>query len=449
MIYNKFIMVAAILAAAISCDKNTGTEQSPKDKMSIERANFTLNEGETAVVKLLYTKFDRGIFVESEYDFIANPYNLHFLSSDESVATVSPDGTIQAVGVGAAQISAKADIKVNGFVDVNVRAKDEIKYTFTADIANTKLTNDNIVLPLGISHATMQGFDMDKHGNIYISWEGNDGMHVRKFVAGQPVGDDMILPCSGHGDCFCVDQDENECYFWTVGSLGEAPGGYSGGKANDSAVRYTCRFKFEPGTTKYPEDAEECYFYSTNGCRICDIDLEHDRIAFWGGDSKTDFCRVYRFSDLQKASKVTHKVTRVHNKDTEVSAYKLQDLSPVSSFSFTRTIVCGTHIDEGATKVNAVQGFTVYDDKVYFLAGYKNDAAATVTVLDFNGKILQERIPVGLSADKQKLVSLNLSSDGTFEPEGIHIRKGVMYFGFVGDYPTNGAKKHGCILKIE
>lgn len=444
-----FMMVAAILAAAISCNKGNGEEQVPDDKLAIEKTYITLNEGETSSVKLIYSKFDRGIFVSEDYDFETNPYNLRFISSDESVATVSPEGLIEAIGVGSSQITAKADIKVNGFVDVTVKAKEEIKYTFKADIANTKLTEENIVLPLGISHATMQSFDMDRSGNIYISWEEDNAMHVRKFVGGKPVGDDMILPCSGHGDCFCIEQDKSECYFWTTGSLGEPSGGFSGGKANDSAVRFTCRFKFEAGTVKYPEDAEECYYYSVNGCRICDIDLEHDMIAFWGGDSSTDFCRIYKFSDLKKASKITKKVTREHNKGTEVTAYNLNSLSPVGSFSFTRTIVCGTHLDNGESKVNAVQGFTVYDGKIYFEAGYKNDAASTVTVLDFSGTILQERIPVGLSADKNQLKSLNLSSDGTFEPEGIHIRKGVMYFGFVGDYPTNGAKKHSCILKIE
>lgn len=39
--------------------------------------------------------------------------------------------------------------------------------------------------------------------------------------------------------------------------------------------------------------------------------------------------------------------------------------------------------------------------------------------------------------------------DGTFEPEGVHIRKGQMYLGFVGDYPTAGSRKHTCIIKLK
>ena len=61
----------------------------------------------------------------------------------------------------------------------------------------------------------------------------------------------------------------------------------------------------------------------------------------------------------------------------------------------------------------------------------------------------QELVKVGVSVDKQQLIKLNLSSDGTFEPEGVHIHKGQMYLGFMGDYPTAGSKKHTCIIKLK
>ena len=53
------------------------------------------------------------------------------------------------------------------------------------------------------------------------------------------------------------------------------------------------------------------------------------------------------------------------------------------------------------------------------------------------------------AADKQQLIKLNLSSDGMFEPEGVHIHKGQMYLGFMGDYPTAGSRKHTCIIKLK
>ena len=103
----------------------------------------------------------------------------------------------------------------------------------------------------------------------------------------------------------------------------------------------------------------------------------------------------------------------------------------------------------GETNSGAVQGLCVYEDKIYVTSGAKNDEATLMSVMDFSGNILQKLVKVGVSADKQQLIKLNLSSDGTFEPEGVHIRNGHMYLGFVGDYPTAGSRKHTCVIKLK
>ena len=436
------------LISVSSCAKEARVDREYPDKLKIETNYVTLREGQTSDVPLIFSRFDRGIYVKEDYDYILNPHNVVFSSSDDKVVSVSKTGVITAVGVGTARITGLADVKVGGYVDVTVKEETSELHSFDGDIENTALTPSRVFMPLGIVHTTMQGFDFDMSGNIYIAWEENDVMHVRKFVNGAPSGSDMLLPCSGHGDGFCIEQNSTECYFWTTGSLGNENGGYKGGKAADDGIRYTCRFKFEAGTTKYPEDAESCYFLNANGARICDIDEERDVIAFWSYGSK-DFCSIYKLSELRSAAQVSYPVTRTHNSGTIVSAYNLNSLTPLGSFQFDRGMVCGTRVSEGVTSIDAVQGFTVYDGKLFFESGVKTDAAAKVTVMDFKGQILKDKIPVGVSADKDKIVKLNLSSDGTFEPEGIHIRKGVMYLGFVGDYPTSGSKKHSCILKVE
>ena len=106
-------------------------------------------------------------------------------------------------------------------------------------------------------------------------------------------------------------------------------------------------------------------------------------------------------------------------------------------------------VTTGETNSGAVQGLCVYDDRIYVTSGAKNDEATLMSVMDFNGNILQKLVKVGVSADKQQLIKLNLSSDGTFEPEGLHIHGGQMYLGFVGDYPTSGSKKHTCVIKLK
>ena len=154
---------------------------------------------------------------------------------------------------------------------------------------------------------------------------------------------------------------------------------------------------------------------------------------------------VYRISDIRKATTVTKKVTRAsHNTGKEVTAYNLGSITAVARFAWKRK-----GVTTGDTNAGAVQGLCVYDDRIYVTSGAKNDPATLMSVLDFKGTILQQLVKVGVSADKQQLIKLNLSSDGTFEPEGVHIRKGQMYLGFVGDYPTAGSRKHTCVIKLK
>ena len=62
------------MVAAISC-KETDLEQENNDRLAIESTNITLTEGESASVKLSYIKFDRGVYVEQEYDFTVNQHH--------------------------------------------------------------------------------------------------------------------------------------------------------------------------------------------------------------------------------------------------------------------------------------------------------------------------------------------------------------------------------------
>ena len=56
----------------------------------------------------------------------------------------------------------------------------------------------------------------------------------------------------------------------------------------------------------------------------------------------------------------------------------------------------------------AVQGLCVYgyDDRIYVTSGAKNDEATLMSVMDFEGNILQKLVKVGVSVDKQQLIKL-------------------------------------------
>ena len=402
--------------------------------------------GEEVAVPVSYQVFERGVYVKTDYDFSANPDNVKVNSSAPDVASVSA-GRIKGLKEGTSTLTMSSDkISTSGQLAVTVKKNENTQASFNQDITQP-LTADMIALPLGLTGG-MQSFDIDRRGQFYMSTEDDTSMRVCALNKdGSKIGDDMVLPSGGHGDGFSIEYDTDDIFFWTSGTMGEhtTNGGYSGGKANDPDVHLICRHKFKAGTTEYAEDAVERFYLNDNGARFADVDTEHDVMVLWTYESNSDYIYVYKLSDIRKAATMKTKVTRAsHNQGKEVTAYNLNTVTAVARFPWKRK-----GVTTGETNAGAVQGLCVYDDRIYVTSGAKNDEATLMSVMDFNGNILKQLVKVGVSADKQQLIKLNLSSDGTFEPEGVHIRKGQMYLGFVGDYPTAGSRKHTCVIKLK
>ena len=441
---------AAMSAAAFllaGCSKPSPAEaETVKGKMSFLQNECVVFVGEEVAVPVSYQVFERGVYVKTDYDFVTNPYGVTIHSSAPEVASVTA-GKIKGLKEGTATLTLSSDkIITSGQLAVTVKKDETAAASFNQDITQA-LTADMVVLPLGLNSG-MQSFDIDRRGQFYMSTEDNNSMRVCALNKdGSRIGDDMVLPTGGHGDGFSIEYDSDDIYFWTSGTMGErtSNGGYSGGKANDPDVHLICRHKFKAGATEYAEDALERFYLNDNGARFADVDTEHDVMVLWTYENSSDYIYVYRISDIRKASTVTKKVTRAsHNQGKEVTAYNLNSVKYVARFPWKRK-----GVTTGETNAGAVQGLCVYDDRIYVTSGAKNDEATLMSVMDFNGNILQKLVKVGVSVDKQQLIKLNLSSDGTFEPEGLHIRKGQMYLGFVGDYPTAGSRKHTCIIKLK
>lgn len=442
---------AAVLSAAAflltGCtDPIPAASETKKDKMSFIQNECTVFEGEEIAVPVQYQVFDRGVYVKAEYDFVTNPGGVEIRSSAPDVVSVTA-GKIKGLKEGTSTLTLSSDqINASGKLSVVVQKNESTTASFNQDITQP-LTADMIALPLGLQTG-MQSFDIDKRGQFYMSTEDATSMRVCALNKdGSKIGGDMVLPSGGHGDGFSIEYDADDVYFWTSGTMGDHTdnGGYSGGKANGTDVRLICRHKFKAGVTEYAEDALEQFYLNDNGARFADVDTEHDVIALWTYENSSDYIYVYRLSEIRNASTVTVKVTREsHNQGKSVTAYNLNTVTPIARFSWKRK-----GVTTGNTNSGAVQGLCVYDDRIYVTSGAKNDEATLMSVMDFSGNILQQLVKVGVSADKQQLIKLNLSSDGTFEPEGVHIRKGQMYLGFVGDFPTSGSKKHTCIIKLK
>ena len=440
-----FLSAAAFLFAC--CSKPSSAEETVKDKIAFRQNELMLFVGEEAAVPVTYQIFDRGVYVDAEYDFKADPLGVIIGSSDPDVATVS-GGKVRGKAKGTCTLTLSSDkVKAGGQLAVTVKENAVTPGAkFNQDITQP-LTADMIALPLGLQTG-MQSFDIDKRGRFYMSTEDNTSMRVCALnMDGSKVGSDMVLPSGGHGDGFSIEYGSDEVFFWTSGTMGEHTdnGGYSGGKANGPDVRLICRHKFKAGATEYAEDAVERFYLNPNGARFVDVDTEHDVMLLWTYENSSDYLYVYKLSEIRNAQQMTTKVTRTsHNEGKSVTAYNLNTVKYIARFPWKRKGVA-----TGETNSGAVQGLCIYDDRIYVTSGAKNDEATLMSVLDFSGNILQKLVKVGVSVDKQQLIKLNLSSDGTFEPEGLHIHNGQMYLGFVGDYPTSGSKKHTCVIKLK
>ena len=440
-----FLSAAAFLFAC--CSKPSSAEETVKDKIAFRQNELMLFVGEEAAVPVTYQIFDRGVYVDAEYDFKADPLGVIIGSSDPDVATVS-GGKVRGKAKGTCTLTLSSDkVKAGGQLAVTVKENAVTPGAkFNQDITQP-LTADMIALPLGLQTG-MHSFDIDKRGRFYMSTEDNTSMRVcAPNMDGSKVGSDMVLPSGGHGDGFSIEYGSDEVFFWTSGTMGEHTdnGGYSGGKANGPDVRLICRHKFKAGATEYAEDAVERFYLTPNGARFVDVDTEHDVMLLWTYVNSSDYLYVYKLSEIRNAQQMTTKVTRTsHNEGKSVTAYNLNTVKYIARFPWKRKGVA-----TGETNSGAVQGLCIYDDRIYVTSGAKNDEATLMSVLDFSGNILQKLVKVGVSVDKQQLIKLNLSSDGTFEPEGLHIHNGQMYLGFVGDYPTSGSKKHTCVIKLK
>lgn len=452
MIMNRLTVNIAIVLSSVLLFMGCGkapvqAEEIHKDKLAFNQNELIVFVDETIDLPVSFQKWERGVYVKSQYDFAANPQGVTVISSAPGVAEVTSDGRIRGVSKGEAVISMASDkVSVSGKLAVTVDKLEDHGTRFTQDLTQP-LSGDMIILPSGFTRS-LQSFDIDKRGVVYTSNETDTDMRVRAFGRdGKPIGTEMVLPSGGHGDGFSIEYDGSDVYFWTSGTMGEHMdnGGYSGGRANASDVRLICRHLFQAGATQYAEDAVECFYLNDNGCRIVDVDTEHDVMACWTYEEGSDYIYVFKFSDIRTASKVTKTVTREsHNTGKAVSAYDLNTVKPMARFSWKRKGVA-----TGDTNSGAVQGFCVYDDRIYVESGAKNDEATLISVLDFQGHIEKQLVKLGVTVDKQKLVDVKISGDGALEPEGMHIHNGVMYLGFVGDFPGTGSTKRACIVKLK
>ena len=301
-------------------------------------------------------------------------------------------------------------------------------------------------------YRVMQGFDIDKEGNIYYIQIGTlsggkvdvTKAHELYIIKAQPNSEDvsnyMTLRYFGHGTNMTVEEtNDGEVYVW-VGS--------NANKNTETHEYWGCRsisrIKYEAGKV-VSDGAEGDVFFLDSEDKIelqPAVDIENRRLAIV---SRKGNNRHFSIFDLDEAlSLSTEDFTfevifggeesdvpqQTMNKT--ISGRNLSKLTPLADFA----IPLGTDKNKDFSSYY-MQGFDIVGDYIYFNEGdgnknkiengHSNDC---VTVLDYQGNFVRPRTAVAALTDLKTLKDFGITDTGYMEGEGIKVKGSKLYLGF-------------------
>ena len=435
-----FIPVALAVAALLTlcCGKNEDTASNEISFLLTTDRKVGLEPGSEYQIVV---KCFRDGGESEEYDMTSDELGLTFESSDTKVVTVDTRGLV------------KAGVKGNASVKVSSRKKPALRCSMEFSVGKqgalynlaTPFSNDMAFSCLSLGGFTdRQCFDFDSKGNLYHACTKIRGMVgylciMKTDKEGNSLGE-MNMYYAGHGQSISVEEDGEDVYIWVCncGTKNSDARGY--GKC-----QIVSRIKFEPGKECIPEETDGDHFY-INGKSNFEVSLDRatDKVAINSTEGSYDVVRVYDRKELL-ASPVstitTGTVTRGTNKvgpvegdyATKVTmrAHDLTNLKTVASFSVSREKVHG--YKAGSSSIKALQGFCMYDDRVYFLCDADRNARdVTLGCCDLSGNVVHGPVHIGAVDDIESIKAVGFGVDsGYYECEGLQFYNDDLYVGFL------------------
>lgn len=430
----RFIQLVAVLSCIclVSCSKEGN------DKLmyiTAAKSRVSVKVGATSQI-VLNTITESG--ATAEYDLAKNELQIEFTSSAPSVATVSSTGLITALARGNAIITASSKTddlrctvncsveRAGALYDLSAKWDDDMAF-FCSSLG-------------GMSDA--QCFDVDSKGNIWhavTKLRGEVGFLtiIKSAPSGEILGE-MQLYYASHGQTFSVEEAADGDYIWVpnCGVVNSDGRGYG-------TARTASRIKFEPGTSKTPEDLASSSF-CMNGKTGVDISIDKisGNVAFCWYESSTYYVNIYTKESMLNAplTDVSLNVTRGSSPRGQITDSKsvtvkmrLHELSGVKalySFSVPKSSVVGK---TAAGKAMRNQGFCFYDGLCYFVSdsdGALRDAHLSSVKLD--GTVLQKPTHIAAIDDAAALYACGFGvSNGYFESEGLQFINDKLHTGYL------------------
>lgn len=277
--------------------------------------------------------------------------------------------------------------------------------------------------------AVMQSFDLDfekdliyytqlnSNYRIYLSWGERNGSAHKGM---------MQLHYFGHGANFSLETNGNDRYIWIDNYASKN----SKGEYWDSQI--ISRVPVKADATLKPWDCKDNYYFGMVNHSVA-VDIENDRLTVLGISSGE--VRTYCLSELNKLPKdsitlkpITYGGDKAPDVETtktfKVLARDCTKVQPLGQFTFKR--------DAGISW----QGFDISGNYVYQARGNGNnndgEKASTGWILIYriDGEEILSATPINALNNMNLLFEWGITDTGYMEPEGVKIRRGVMYCGF-------------------
>ncbi len=299
-----------------------------------------------------------------------------------------------------------------------------------------KTLSDNIVyanaLAIADGDVGMQGFDILKNGDILACGTRHSALYFQRMTPSGQYQKEMKIWYAAHGTNMSVEEDGKDAYIWTSNYSSRL-----GGEGDYYAEKIVSRVKYQPGVTLMPEDCEDNYYVGPYQNLLVCTDTENDNLCILyssdetpGKDTKVV---VWSLKEAKKVPVTTVNIGNVVRGGDNGPVAETETISPDVAVHDLRTVKPKYSFFVNSTELNAgapMQGFCIYGKRLYWFTGDGSKRTAKVSVVGFNGSFELSRQNLAFIDDKAGIVKLG-SKSGYFEAEGIKIRKGILYTGYL------------------
>ena len=385
----------------------------------------------------------------ADYDFATNTLQLSLASDNPSVVAVNAAGEARALKVGSADVTASSS---DG--ELSARMQVIVSFDFSRPLEPSQIYAKGMLLH---DKMAMQSFDLARNGDLIVAGCQGPALHVQRCPRSGVASEPMTIYYAGHGTNISIEEQAGEIHVWTSNfATRYADGSYFG-------EQIVSRVKFESGRSCLAEECTDHYYVGPYRNLCVAVNAADDLLCILCGDNvvpgKNTRFDIYRLSEAKAVpvSEVTLlEISRGGESSAPTPAQKIRprvavhDLTKIAPLY--RFYADNAQLNGGMP----MQGYCIARDRIYWCAGDggRNDDGATppsstLTELDLHGRIIRLHTPVAASRDVGRLDACGLTDPGYFEAEGVKIRNGRCYLGFITTARQDSWEFRAHVLRLE